>query len=446
MRTFCQFCLLSLLLSVIGCTGNASPTQNQTSATTAPTGVGVGKSESVETTDQGPVVTVIQPGEDAERRAQEALIVAEPGEIVEFAEGTFEFKGTLSLQGISGMTIRGKGIDKTILNFSGQRAGSGGEGLKIKADQFTIEDLTLQNAPGDAIKIEDSKQVTIRRIRTWWTHGPDKQNGAYGIYPVLCSDVLIEHCVAECASDAGIYVGQTQRTIVRHNRVERNVAGIEIENTVGADVYENEATNNTGGLLVFSLPGLKQKNGSHCRAFKNHVYDNNHPNFANLGAIVSTIPAGTGLMIMANDDVEIFDNKVHGHNTSNCIIASFLITQRKFDDAQYDPYPEGVHIHDNIFADGGKSPQGEIGKLLEQIAGLPMPDIVIDGINNPKMVVDGKLPEKARIYIANNGDATFANLGFAALLHGGKPEISRDLASHAGKLPSLEPIVIPGVK
>ncbi len=437
MKALCHFGLLSCSFFVLGCDDNTPPTASK--ATTP-------ASEAVATTDSAAAVMVIQPGDDAERKAQEALILAEKGDIIEFAEGTFEFKGTLSLNGVADVTIRGKGMDKTILNFTGQRAGSGGEGLKIKADNFTIEDLTLQNTPGDALKVEDSKRVTIRRIRTWWSNGPDKQNGAYGIYPVLCSDVLIEHCVAECASDAGIYVGQTQRTIVRHNRVERNVAGIEIENTIGADVYENEATNNTGGLLVFSLPGLKLKNGSHCRAYKNHVYDNNHPNFANKGAIVSTVPAGTGLMIMANDDVEIFENKVHGNNTTNCVIVSFLVTQRKFEDALYDPYPEGVHIHDNRFADGGKSPQGEIGKLFEQIAGLPMPDIVIDGVSNPKVVVDGKVPEKARIVIANNGDATFANLGFAAMLQGGQPEITRDLASHAGKLPSLEPIVITGVE
>ncbi len=437
MKAFYPLSLLSCMFFAVGCNDSQLPNAHKSNAT--PT-------DDAARVDAAPVVTLIQPGDDAERKAQEALIVAEPGEIIEFAEGTFEFKGTLSLNGISGVTIRGKGIDKTILNFTGQRAGSGGEGLKIKADQFTIEDLTLQNTPGDAIKVEDSKGVTFRRIRTWWSRGPNKDNGAYGIYPVLCSDVLIEHCLAECASDAGIYVGQTQRTIVRHNRVERNVAGIEIENTIGADVYENEATNNTGGLLVFSLPGLKLKNGSHCRAFKNHVYDNNHPNFANKGAIVSTIPAGTGLMIMANDNVEIFDNNVHGHNTTNCVVTSFLITQRKFEDSQYDPFPEGVYIHDNRFADGGKSPQGEIGKLFEQIAGLPMPDIVIDGLNNPKTIVDGMVPEKARIYIANNGEATFADLGFAAMLQGGKPEITRDLQSHAGKLTALEPIVIPGVK
>lgn len=34
------------------------------------------------------------------------------------------------------------------------------------------------------------------------------------------------------------------------------MAGIEIENSLNAEVYENEATENTGGILVFDLPDL----------------------------------------------------------------------------------------------------------------------------------------------------------------------------------------------
>ena len=50
-------------------------------------------------------------------------------------------------------------------------------------------------------------------------------------YPVASEDVLIDGCVAIGASDAGIYVGQSQNIIVKNSRAEFNVAGIEIENS-----------------------------------------------------------------------------------------------------------------------------------------------------------------------------------------------------------------------
>jgi parallel beta-helix repeat protein len=68
-------------------------------------------------------------------------------------------------------------------------------------------------------------------VRVEWTNGPDENNGAYGLYPVQSSNVLIEESVVIGASDAGIYVGQSNNIIVRNSRVEFNVAGIEIENS-----------------------------------------------------------------------------------------------------------------------------------------------------------------------------------------------------------------------
>ncbi|MCA9212724.1 MAG: right-handed parallel beta-helix repeat-containing protein [Planctomycetales bacterium] len=402
-------------------------------------------SDAVASDDEGPLVTLIEPGPNVQREAQEALILAEPGEIIEFAEGKFDFTGTLSLDGIENVTIRGQGMDKTILSFAGQKAGTGGEGLKITADKITVEHLTIEDTPSDALKVENADGVTLRHVRTWWTQGPSSENGAYGIYPVLCSDVLVEDCVAECASDAGIYVGQSRRAILRRNRAERNVAGIEIENTVGADVYENESTGNTGGLLVFSLPGLKVKNGRQCRVYDNRIYENNHPNFADPGAIVSTVPPGTGLMIMANDQVEVFNNEIRGHITHNCAVISYLLTGKRFDDAQYDAYPESIHIHDNKFADGGTDPKGEIGQMYSQLVGQRMPDIVIDGFVDESKFSDGQLPDNLRICITNNGDITFANLDAVNLLQNKPPNFSNDLQPHAGSHEPLPAISIPGV-
>ena len=79
--------------------------------------------------------------------------------------------------------------------------------------------------PGDALKINEGENITIRGVRTEWTTGYATDNGAYGIYPVQTTNVLIEDSVAIGASDAGIYVGQSNNVIVRNNRAEFNVAG-----------------------------------------------------------------------------------------------------------------------------------------------------------------------------------------------------------------------------
>ena len=372
--------------------------------------------------------------------------MAQPGDIIEFTEGTFKFDGTLSIDGIQDVTVRGQGMDKTILNFASIKTGKGAEGMKVKANNFVLEDLTLEDSPGDAIKLQDCKGLTIRRVKTWWTGGPDTKNGAYGLYPVLSEDVLIEDCVAEGASDAGIYVGQSTRVIVRNCTAEKNVAGIEIENCIQADVYDNNAKNNTGGILVFSLPGLTIKNGSQCRVYKNQITHNNHPNFAKEGAIVSTVPSGTGLMIMANDQVEVFENNFDKNDGAQCLIVSFLIAQRKYDDKEYDPFPEAISIHDNQFANGGTNAQGEHLKMFTEATQQRLPDIVFDGLVNPKKFADGKLKGDSGLAIYDNGQATFANLDLPSVMAGKSPNISLDSSSYSAKLPSVKAVELKTLK
>ena len=134
-------------------------------------------------------------------------------------------------------------------------------------------------------------------------------------------NVLIEDSIAIGASDAGIYVGQSRNVVIRRNRAERNVAGIEVENTIGADVYDNVATENTGGILVFNMPNLPQP-GSQTRVYNNHVFANNTGNFGHAGTPVASIPAGSGIVVNSNDLVEIFDNDISDNRTANIIISS----------------------------------------------------------------------------------------------------------------------------
>ena len=400
-------------------------------------------------------VSKIEAGPEAHKRAQTALIKAKPGDTIEFGEGKFEFTSTLSLD-VSDVTIKGQGEDKTILAFDQQKQGTGGEGLLVTSKKnVTIEGLAVEDAKGDAIKVNGCDGITFRKVRTSWTGGPKETNGGYGIYPVLSKNVLIEDCIARDASDAGIYVGQSENIIVRRNRAENNVAGIEIENSVNADVYDNVATNNTGGILVFSLPDLQKKIGHHCRVYKNTIVENNHPNFAPKGTAVAGVPVGTGVMILANRHVDVFDNKIENNQNAGVSISSYLVTQKPYkQDPVYDPYCEAIYIHDNKFAANGEKPSGALGQMISMITGeKTLPDIVYDGVIDEKKAVDGTLPPELAIRIRNNGDADFVNFDFAHLdtsnpLDIKKGTISKDLKPYEGEgeIPKLNPVTIAGVK
>ena len=223
-----------------------------------------------------------------EKSLQQQFLDAKPGSVIEIPPGRHALQRVLTLRA-NGVTVRGAGSDKSILSFKNQI--SGPEGMLVYANDFTIEHLAIEDSKGDGLKVNDGENITIRDVRVEWTAGPSKDNGAYAIYPVKCRNVLIEDSVAIGSRDAGIYVGQSQDIIVRRNRAEKNVAGIEIENSVRADVYENTATGNTGGILVFNMPDLTQ-HGSHSRVFKNKIIANNLGNFGAKGTAVASVPAG----------------------------------------------------------------------------------------------------------------------------------------------------------
>ena len=348
---------------------------------------------------------------DFESQLQLKLLEAKPGDVIEIPSGTYSFSRGLSLA-VDGVTIRGAGMDATILSFKDQLVGA--EGLLVTANDFVIEDLAIEDAKGDALKINEAKNVVIRRVRTEWTGGPKTDNGAYGIYPVQTENTLIDEVVAIGASDAGIYVGQSKNVVVRNSRAEYNVAGIEIENTLDADVFDNIAVNNTGGILVFNMPNLPQE-GARTRVFRNQVRDNNTANFAAPGGAVAGVPAGSGIVINSNDAVEIFDNDLSDNDTAHIIISSVFSTNYAAREtaAGFDPYPETIFIHDNRYGPGGGSPDTlELKALKLAMFGLTgsFPHVIWDGFMNEEKAIDGGMAPELNFCIANEPETELLNV------------------------------------
>jgi parallel beta-helix repeat protein len=322
----------------------------------------------------------VTPGDGAQERLQEALIAAEPGDVVELAAGRFVLTDGLSLD-VNKVTVKGQGAKDSILDFSGQQGA--GEGLLVTSDDVVLRDFAVENSKGDGIKSKGADRIVYHKLRVEWTGGPKATNGAYGIYPVESKNVLVDSVLVRGASDAGIYVGQSDNIIVRESTVLENVAGIEIENSYNADVHDNIATKNTGGVLVFDLPDLPQMGGRNIRVFSNIIVDNMTQNFAPPGNIVANVPTGTGVMVMANRNVEIFDNVIGENGTTNIMVVGYRFPHK---DANYDPLPKNVVMWDNQHGRAGWAPQFRGGQEIAAAMGGSFPQIFWDGAGGPASV------------------------------------------------------------
>ncbi|MGB5076047.1 MAG: parallel beta-helix domain-containing protein [Sphingorhabdus sp.] len=339
----------------------------------------------------------VAPGEGGQERLQEALISAEPGDVVELSAGRFLLTDGLSLD-VDKVTLKGQGAAQTILDFSNQQGA--GEGLLVTSDDVVLREFAVENSKGDGIKSKGADRIIYHQLRVEWTGGPKPTNGAYGIYPVESKNVLIDSVLVRGASDAGIYVGQSDNIIVRESTVLENVAGIEIENSYNADVHDNIATKNTGGVLVFDLPNLPQMGGHNVRIFDNIIVENMTPNFAPKGNIVANVPTGTGIMVMANRNVEIFDNILSENGTTNIMIVGYRFA---YTDGKYDPLPQDIMVWDNQHGRAGWDPQFRGSKEIAAAMGGNFPPIFWDGAGGP---------EKSPI-IGDNVDAI--SLGLSAI-------------------------------
>ncbi|HRH56101.1 MAG TPA: parallel beta-helix domain-containing protein [Chitinophagales bacterium] len=350
--------------------------------------------------------------EKFQKELQEKFILLEDGGTIELPEGNYILSKALSIEGKKNITIKGRGTDKTILSFLGQTEGA--EGINVtNCSNITVENFTIQDAKGDNIKLKGCTDVIIRNMNSTWTTGADSANGNYGYYPVECKNVLIEKSEVSYCADAGVYVGQSYNVTVRNVTAHHNVCGIEIENCINVDVYDNLSYNNTGGFVIYDLPGIPMKNGKNCRVYNNIARENNFKNFAKPGSYVSDIPPGSGIIIMAYDSVEVFNNTFENNKTLGCCAVSYYATGRPFTDSIYTPYCTSIFIHNNTFKRKAllvPDLSSDLGKLILAMSKGPA-DIIYDHNYNKAMSnPDGTLQQQYKSCFRNNGDIKFFNL------------------------------------
>ena len=285
-------------------------------------------------------------------------------------------------------------VDKDNISFQGVI--EGGEwpvldGEKELNDAFLysgngiqIENFKIINFKGNGIMGQAGNNFILRN--NWIIDA-----GVYGIFPQFGKNGLIEHNVLTGIEDAAIYVGMCDNIDVLHNEVYGNVAGIEIENSRHCLVENNLAYDNTGGILAFITPGLPIKTTFDVIIRNNFITKNNHENFGAPGSIVSGIPPGTGILVMAADDVIIENNIISGNDNAGIIITDFANGGAEAsNDPDSEPNPDRVIILDNFMVDNGNNPVGELKALMMTQLSTIGPDILAIGGGEGSSIRDKK--------------------------------------------------------
>lgn len=372
---------------------------------------------------------------DLEADFQKLFQLAKDGETIELPAGHFKFTKALIIDGNRNVTIKGAGIDKTVLSFREQTEGA--EGIRVaNCKNVTLEGFTIQDAIGDNIKAIYTDTLTFRNIKTEWTDVPNTSLGAYGIYPVICKNVLIENCEALRASDSGLYIGQSENIVIRNNKTWENVCGINVENSANVDIYNNECFNNTSGMVILDIPGLTRYT-ENVKVHHNKISGNNLFNFAPKGNVAASNLPGTGLMLWAAKQTKIYENEILDQSFP-ILIASFLTSYKMTKDKEfvpiaaseqarmkvsieeetslredainkeyeldkkYRPYNEDIYITNNQYSLGAfrKKIQSKDGFLFTLGMGFKDAHVWFDGVMNP----DGStlcVTEKEEVAIAD---------------------------------------------
>ena len=166
-----------------------------------------------------------------------------------------------------------------------------------------------------------------------------ENTGTYGVYPVKSTDVLIERITASNVNDAAIYAGQCENVVIRDSETFGSVIGIELENTINGEAYNNYSHDNSLGVFVVVLPQLTSKVSRNSLIRDNLIENNNGENYADEGMAAALVPPGVGVLLLGSDGATVTGNTIRNNKTAGVAVFS-LATAYDQNEIDVGPNPE----------------------------------------------------------------------------------------------------------
>jgi len=169
-------------------------------------------------------------------------------------------------------------------------------------------------------------------------------NVGYGIFPVLSRNGVIRNSYASGSDDSGIWIETSENVIATNNLVEYNVNGFEVSNSDNILLVDNEMRHNTVGAAILLLPDIfdDRPGATDINVVNNWIYDNNKPNTARPGSILSFIPKGIGVLYLGVDDSVISGNLIEDNEFVGVAITDYcaVVSATPFPCDGEDPDPD----------------------------------------------------------------------------------------------------------
>ncbi len=283
---------------------------------------------------------------------QEAVDRSGPGDTIEVPYGVYHETVVLDWSDVKLVGIPNSNGEWPVIDGEGTRS----DGVIASGNNFEMAFFAMKNYTSNGVLVEGATDVHLHDLYI-------ENTGVYGVYPVRCTDVIMERIEATLMNDAAIYAGKSENVIIRDTLTYGNVIGIELENTVNGEIYNNVAHDNTMGILIDLLPQLPSKVSIYTKVHDNLIENNNGENFAEAGSTVAFAPPGTGMLVLAGDEVEIYNNTIRGNRSGGLAVFNLTIV---FDTNEVDvgPNPEHVYAHDNIYENNGYDAAPYVKDLL----------------------------------------------------------------------------------
>ncbi len=327
------------------------------------------------------IQTRICPGPKAQAQLLRALFQAQEGDVIRLCPGRYEFDREIPLHDKRGITLAGAGRDATRISFAGSQDAWGLSAGRMRG--FTLQGLTVEDAPSVGIFIYESSQLTLRDVRVQWSGhdscdpsptalvDPCSAHGEVGASIDFSDNILIEDAEFHGAAVFGLIMLMPRDALVRRIRATHNSVGMLYSEAHRTTVMDSHFEANAIGLLMGDAPE-NNPHGAKSRLINNRIIANNRPNFAPAGNELAALPAGVGLLLAAGDQVEMAANEFIDNGATGLIIINAGLATPNEDETKFDFYPEGLNIHHNLFRDNGGEPPPADPRALPISAFLPL--------------------------------------------------------------------------